>query len=75
VMGGDPTGQVSFTASPSVGSFSFATCTLGDGQGAEGAHCNVTYTDTSSGKVTITATYAGDSNNLGSTGSTAVTFR
>ena len=73
VAGVDPTGKVSFSTSPSAGSFSTTTCTLSGGPGD--AHCSVTYTDASSGRMTITANYSGDSNNLGSSGSATITFR
>jgi hypothetical protein len=68
VTGLDPTGQVSWATSSSKGSFSPAACTLADG------HCSVTYTDTSTGSVTITAEYSGDSNNLASSGTATVTL-
>ena len=68
VMGDDPTGTVSFATSSSTGTFSSASCTLVDARGA-GSQCQVTYTDTSKGRVTITASYSGDPNNQASSGS------
>lgn len=58
VYGVDPTGQITWTSSSS-GTFSSTTCALGGGD-----QCEVTYTAASSGVVTITASYSGDSNNL-----------
>ncbi len=59
VIGNSPTGTVSFSTSSSTGSFSSATCTLSSGS------CSTTYSDTSAGTPTITATYSGDGNNSG----------
>jgi hypothetical protein len=54
--------------------FSSSTCTVGGGpeHGPEG--CVVTYTQASSGAVTITASYSGDGNNLASSASVTLTL-
>ena len=54
---GGPQGTVTFTVSPTGGSFSpSATCTLAT-SGAETSTCSVAYTPASSGSKTITGTY------------------
>ena len=64
---GTPTGSVSFGTSDGTGSFTVSSCTLSAGT------CGVTYTDTSAGTPTVTATYGGNTNNQGSHGTTPVT--
>jgi hypothetical protein len=66
VAGLSPTGSVSWGTSSGGGSFSSPNCTLSSGS------CAVTYSDSSIGSPTITATYGGDSNNGGSSGTTGV---
>ena len=65
VTGYFPTGTITFSQS-GIGSvtFSATTCTL-DSSGT----CSVTATGAKTGPTTITATYGGDTNNLGSAGS------
>lgn len=67
-----PTGNVSWSQS-GTGSVSFnsATCTL---SGADPV-CSVTMTGVTSGSVTITATYAGDPDNQGSSGTAKLTIK
>jgi len=69
VTGYFPTGTVTFsqTGSGQV-TFSSATCTL-DASGT----CSVSVTGAKAGPVTITATFGGDTNNLGSSGSHKLT--
>jgi hypothetical protein len=69
VTGYFPTGTITFsqTGTGSV-TFSSSTCTL-DSSGT----CSVTVTGAKAGPVTITATYGGDTNNLGSFGSHKLT--
>ncbi len=58
VSGSNPTGTVTWSTSSSTGTFSGSNpSTLSSGS------CTITYTDTSAGSVTITASYSGDSNN------------
>ena len=64
VTGDSPTGSVGWSSSSGTGVFSTSTCTLSSGS------CSVSYSDSTSGAPVITATYAGDSNNGGSAGST-----
>ena len=64
VYGLDPTGTVTWSSNSSTGSFSPSVCTLSYGS------CSTTYTDSSYGTVTITATYSGDTNNAPSNGTT-----
>ncbi|MDA4115698.1 MAG: hypothetical protein OK442_03990 [Thaumarchaeota archaeon] len=78
IYGKNPSGTVTWSSSSS-GTFSSTTCTLGSGGGDSGSgswpqgdQCQVTYTQTSAGTVTISASYAGDQNNLPS--SASVTF-
>ena len=69
VSGGySPTGTVSFTTS-GTGSVSQSSpsCTLSSGS------CSVILSASSAGSVTITATYSGDSNNVGSSGTSSLT--
>ncbi len=69
VSGASPTGTVTFSSSVGTGTFTPATtCTL------SGGTCSVTYTQGATGTVTITASYGGDANNPGSSGTTLVTF-
>jgi hypothetical protein len=63
VTGFHPKGTVSWTTDQS-GSFSSTTCTL------MGGKCSVTYTPSTTNTATITATYSGDTNNVGSSGNT-----
>ena len=58
-----PTGTISFTTT-GTGSVtpSAATCTL------SGGNCSVVFSSSSAGSVTVTGTYAGNSNNQGSSG-------
>jgi hypothetical protein len=65
VAGYSPTGTVTWSQS-GTGSVTFAskTCTLK-------GHCSVTMKGRAAGAVTITATYSGDTNNLGSSGKRA----
>ncbi|MDG6982745.1 MAG: hypothetical protein JRM74_04750 [Nitrososphaerota archaeon] len=74
VTGSSPTGTVVFSSSSSTGTFGFGvtfgsslSCTLSSGA------CSLDYSDSAAGTPTITATYGGDSNNLGSSGTFALT--
>lgn len=69
ISGSTPTGTVSFSTSSPTGTFtpSSGQCTLSSGS------CSVSYTDVNAGSPTITATYGGDSSNLGSSGSYVLT--
>jgi hypothetical protein len=69
-----PTSTVAFTAAPSTGTFSGATCTL-QPSGAAGATalCTATFTPTAGGGYTITAAYDGDGNHAGSTDTFSLT--
>jgi hypothetical protein len=67
VTGSSPTGTVSFSSSSSGGAFNPTSCTLSSGS------CSVSYSDSIAGSPTITATYSGDANNAGSSGSTTIT--
>jgi len=62
-----PTGEVSFSTSSSTGSFSPSECDVSSGS------CSVSYSDATLGSYTIIASYPGDDNNQGSSGSTAIT--
>jgi hypothetical protein len=73
VYGNDPSGQITW-ASSSSGTFSSSTCTLGGGEGHSGDQCQVTYTQTSAGTVTISASYPGDKNNLPSSASVTLSI-
>lgn len=66
VTGSSPTGSIVF--SDSTGTFSPASCTL-DSSG----QCSVSYMPTTTGPVTITATYYDDQNNLASADSKLLT--
>ena len=66
--GPTPTGTVTFTATGTGGTVSLPTGTL-DGTGKT----SVTYNTLPAGTYTITATYSGDSDNGGSSGTTTVT--
>ena len=66
-----PTGTVTFTASPSIGTFGSNPCALSQvSQGV--ASCSVTFTPTSLGTATITATYNGDIYHIGSSGTSTL---
>jgi hypothetical protein len=70
-----PTGTVSWSDGGKSGTFSDTVCTL-SGSGAS-ASCTVTYTPSSSakaGKITITATYSGDSAHVKSSGAGELTL-
>ncbi len=67
VSGSSPTGTVIWSTSSSTGTFSQNVCTLSSGR------CSTTYTDSSPGTVTITASYSGDSSNGPSSGGVALT--
>jgi ABC-type oligopeptide transport system substrate-binding subunit len=67
VSGSSPTGMVTWTTSSNTGYFSQSVCTLSSGT------CSTTYTDNSTGYVTITATYSGDTNNSPSSGTATLT--
>ncbi len=62
VTGAVPTGGITFTSTSTTGKFSGSTCSLRNGE------CSVTYTDTTAGTVTITASYIGDASNIPGTG-------
>ncbi len=74
VAGESPTGQISWASSSSAGVFSSSTCTVGGGPEHGPEDCMVTYTQASSGAVTITASYSGDGNNLASSASVTLTL-
>jgi hypothetical protein len=68
-----PTGTLSWSASVSGGSFSSGTCTLSATSSSQSS-CQVTYTTQSTtGSVTITAKYLGDSTHKNSSGKSALT--
>lgn len=71
VTGASPTGNVVLSQTGGTGSFTplSGTCTL------FGGSCNVTYTQSVPGSITITGTYNGDPNNFGSSGSFQVAFK
>ena len=80
IYGKDPSGTVTWSSSSS-GTFSSTTCTLGSGGGDSGSgswpqgdQCQVTYTQTSAGTVTISASYSGDQNNLPSSASVTLSI-
>ena len=73
IYGQNPSGTVTWSSSSS-GTFSSSTCTLGGGEGHSGDQCQVTYTQTSAGTVTISASYAGDHSNLPSSASVTLTI-
>jgi hypothetical protein len=66
VTGSSPTGSVSWSGSGL--SFNPTSCTLSSGS------CSTTATATAVGSLTITATYSGDANNAGSSGTTTITI-
>ena len=65
VNGYNPTGTVTWQTN-ATGIFSSSTCTLTSGS------CQVTYAPSTTASANLTASYSGDSNNLGSTGSSAL---
>jgi hypothetical protein len=68
-----PTGTVSWSQSGTGSvSFSSTTCTLSQNSNPV---CSVTMAAATSGYVIITATYLGDSNNRGSTGTVKLTIK
>jgi len=67
VSGSNPTGTVNWTTSSIAGSFSQSVCTLSNGS------CSTFYTENSTGSVTITASYSGDSHNGASSASFTLT--
>ncbi len=68
VTGSNPTGKITWNTSSTTGHFSTSPSDISSGVSS------VTYTDTSSGTVTITATYSGDTNNNPSSNSTPLTI-
>ena len=64
VSGGNPSGNVTWSANSIWGSFSQSVCNLSNGT------CSTTYTNNLTESLTITASYSGDSNNAPSIGST-----
>ncbi len=69
VSGVSPTGTVGWSQASADGgsvSFSSASCTLSAGS------CSVTATLTTRGTITVTGTYSGDSNNVGSAGTAGI---
>ncbi|HXW36993.1 MAG TPA: hypothetical protein VEJ36_03710 [Nitrososphaerales archaeon] len=75
VTGTSPTGTVTWSQS-GTGSLTLptpATCTLAAVSGSV-SQCSITVTGKTAGSVTLTATYPGDVNNQGSSGSTGVTI-
>ena len=68
VSGSNPIGSVSWTSNSSTGIFSSSTTTVTSG------NSTTTYTDNTPGKVTITATYNGDTNNGPSNGIATLTL-
>lgn len=68
VTGYSPGGTVTFTSSSSSGAFdpSNGRCTLSSGS------CSVRFSDATSGSPVVTASYAGDSNNLGGAGTSSL---
>jgi hypothetical protein len=72
VTGSSPTGTVSWVSSSVTGAFTAGTGTFNSGPPPSCtlslASCSVSYTDSTSGAPVITASYSGDSNNLGSSG-------
>jgi hypothetical protein len=65
VTGSSPTGTVNWSSSGS-GTFSSDACSLSDGT------CSVTYAPSAAGGATINASYGGDTNNAGSSGTFAL---
>jgi branched-chain amino acid transport system substrate-binding protein len=71
-----PTGEVTWSQSGTGSvSFSSTTCTLASLKNPNYASCSVTMTGTTAGKITLQATYSGDSNNLVSTKTTTLTIK
>src|SRR2546428_507156 len=72
-----PTGTVSWSDGGAGGSFNSTSCTLvGFSFSSPAAStCNITYTPTRTGSITITGTYSGDSNNLPSSGTISLTVK
>ena len=68
VSGSNPTGTIIWNTSSTTGSFSSIQTNLVSGTSS------TTYTDTSQGTATITASYGGDENNAQSTGNTTLTL-
>jgi hypothetical protein len=68
LSGSNPTGTITWSSSSSTGHFSSTLTTLTSGTSI------TTYTDTSSGQATITASYSGDSNNEQSSGTNTLTI-
>jgi Bacterial Ig-like domain (group 3) len=70
VTGTAPTGTVAWsqTGGGTGATFTPTSCTL------SGTSCSVSYTQSTVSTVTITATYGGDSNNVGSSGTAMATF-
>lgn len=68
VSGANPTGTITWTTSSSTGTFSSTITSITSGVST------TSYSDTSLGSVTITATYSGDSYNVGSVGTTTLTI-
>jgi|SRR5271157_384340 len=64
-----PSGMVAFSTSSATGSFSNNTCIQTGNLG----ECSVMYTDRTIGNALITGAYAGDINNLGSSGTNILT--
>ncbi|MGP8124309.1 MAG: ABC transporter substrate-binding protein [Nitrososphaerales archaeon] len=76
VTGYLPTGQVTWSQSGTGSvSLSSAACTLTSSTNPNQATCSMTMTGTTAGKVTLQATYSGDSNNLASTKTTKLTVK
>ena len=69
-----PTGNVSFAAGPSTGSFGSPNCTLA-AAGATTASCHVTFTPSAAGGYTITGSYGGDSRHHLSSGTGSLTAK
>lgn len=65
VSGASPTGNVTFKSTDSGAKFSASSCTL-----SSSGSCSVSYTPSTTGSATITASYSGDSNNAQSSGTT-----
>ena len=68
VSGSTPTGTITWTSNSTTGTFNSTSTTITAGTSA------VNYTDSQLGVVTITATYGGDSSNLGSSASYNLTI-
>jgi hypothetical protein len=68
VNGYNPTGTITWSSSSSTGSFDPTVSTLSSGT------CTTTYTDSTPGTVSITATYSGDQDNAPSSAVTSLTL-